>query len=93
MVSKRMTFSGNTDCAMSSSPAVWGNPDYEWAIGEEGIIKLGILSYLCTVIDQYSDGSLEVEVWITGKTLTVRPHNLRLQPAKPQPRTRSYAIG
>ena len=92
-MSRRMTFGSNMDCAMSSTPLMWGNPDREWAIGEEAMIRLGVLTYLCTVIDIYSDGSLEVEVWVTCKTLTVKAANLRPQPLKPQPRTRKFARG
>jgi len=92
-MTRRLSFGSNSECAMSSTPVVWGPPDYEWAIGEDGQIKLGALTYLVTVIDQYSDGSLEVEVWVTGKTLTVKPQHLRLQPKKPKMTNRNYARG
>ncbi len=87
----KLTFGSDTDCAMSSTPKVWGNPNHEWSLGDEAQIKLGVLTYLVTVIDRYSDGSLEVEVWVTSKFLTVKPHHLRPQPKKPKLPNRNFA--
>ncbi len=54
-----------------------GCPDREWAIGEHGVVRKGIINILVTIIDMYEDGSYEVEVWLSGTTLTVKSEHIR----------------
>lgn len=67
----------NLQLLLSKPTVANGNPEREWAIGEQAIIRKGFINLLVTIIDMYSDGTYEAEVWLSGTTVTVKSAHLR----------------